>query len=82
MGTTVESIENKEECASVKLTDGSSDEYDLIVGADGAYSKVRKMLFPDQKVEFVGEAVWRYPFKGYYHKVQIYQKKWMKLPCN
>ena len=44
----------------VAFTDGSADEYDLIVGADGFASSVRKALYPDApKPRYVGQAVWR-----------------------
>lgn len=64
LGTTVEEIDDKGEYVYARLTDGTIGIYDLVIGADGTYSKVRKMIFPDEKVEFVGEAVWRYPFKS------------------
>ncbi len=42
---------------------GSLDEargYDLIVGADGASSRLRELLFgPQHKAQFTGQAVWR-----------------------
>jgi 2-polyprenyl-6-methoxyphenol hydroxylase-like FAD-dependent oxidoreductase len=42
------------------LSDGTADRYDLVVGADGIYSGVRKLLFPQAKVaQFTGQACWR-----------------------
>lgn len=44
----------------VTFTDGTEDRYDLVVGADGFHSSVRKALFPDApKPHYVGQAVWR-----------------------
>ena len=46
---------------TVTFSDGSRGRYDLVIGADGAYSQTRGRLFPDAPVpEFTGQAVWRY----------------------
>ena len=42
-----------------RLTDGSRDEYDLVVGADGAYSTVRGLLWPEATPRYGGESYWR-----------------------
>lgn len=44
----------------VRFSDGSKASYDLVIGADGIYSKVRSMLFPDAvKPRFTGQSSWR-----------------------
>lgn len=44
----------------VTFSDGTADSYDLVVGADGVYSAVRKALFPGAPPpKFVGQSVWR-----------------------
>jgi 2-polyprenyl-6-methoxyphenol hydroxylase-like FAD-dependent oxidoreductase len=44
----------------VQFTDGARSRYDLIVGADGAGSKMRDMLFGvESRPEYTGQAVWR-----------------------
>ncbi|MFE4898268.1 FAD-dependent monooxygenase [Peribacillus butanolivorans] len=60
MGTTVEVIKNIDNGVYVELTDGTSGTYDLLIGADGVKSKVRKLVFGDIEPVFVGQAVWRY----------------------
>lgn len=59
LGLTVESIRQNGK-AEVRFTDGSERSYDLVIGADGAASKVRSMLFPDAPVpQFTGQGCWR-----------------------
>ncbi|MCB1391516.1 MAG: FAD-dependent oxidoreductase, partial [Rhodobacteraceae bacterium] len=44
----------------VRFSDGTTGAFDLIVGADGFASSVRKALFPDAPTpRYVGQAVWR-----------------------
>jgi 2-polyprenyl-6-methoxyphenol hydroxylase-like FAD-dependent oxidoreductase len=63
MGLSVESIENTAESAKVTFTDATTSYYDLIVGADGIYSKVRKLIFGEFTPKYINSSVWRYPFK-------------------
>ena len=63
LGVTAEAFEDDGAGVTVKFSDGSSGRFDLVVGADGVYSKTREMLFPDApKPEFAGQSVWRYNF--------------------
>jgi 2-polyprenyl-6-methoxyphenol hydroxylase-like FAD-dependent oxidoreductase len=60
LGQTYESIESDADGVSVAFTDGSSDRFDLVIGADGLYSKIREWLFPDApKPQYTGQGVWR-----------------------
>jgi len=44
----------------VEFTDRTEGNYDLVVGADGANSKMRKLLFGDAREgRYTGQAVWR-----------------------
>jgi 2-polyprenyl-6-methoxyphenol hydroxylase-like FAD-dependent oxidoreductase len=63
MGTTVETLDNLPDDVHVVFTDGTSGTYDLLVAADGIYSKIRTMEFGAYKSNYVGLSVWRYPFK-------------------
>ena len=63
LGLSVESFQQDAAGVDVSFTDGSAARYDLVVGADGVYSKIRGMLFGDTyKPRFTGQAVWRYNF--------------------
>ncbi|WP_460104610.1 FAD-dependent oxidoreductase [Pseudomonas sp. S2_D10] len=63
LGLSVETLEQVDAGVDVLFTDGSRGRYDLVVGADGLYSKMRGLLFGDQyPPRFTGQAVWRYNF--------------------
>lgn len=63
LGVTAVSIEDDGASVNVGFSDGSSERYDLVIGADGVYSQTRSALFPDApEPEFTGQAVWRYNF--------------------
>ena len=59
-GVTTRSIEQGKEHACVVFTDGRSGDYDLIVAADGIYSKTRAQLFAEVTgPQQTGLAIWR-----------------------
>ena len=63
LGVTVDSLDDDGDGVSVAFNDGTTADYDLVIGADGVYSATRAMLFPDApEPEFTGQAVWRYNF--------------------
>lgn len=63
LGRTVEALRQDGEGVDVTFSDGSSGRYDLVVGADGVYSRVRKLLFGDRyQPRYTGQAVWRHNF--------------------
>jgi 2-polyprenyl-6-methoxyphenol hydroxylase-like FAD-dependent oxidoreductase len=58
-GTTVDALDD-DGAAHVGFTDGTSGEYDLVLGFDGINSKLRKQLFPEAAdAVYTGYAVWR-----------------------
>jgi 2-polyprenyl-6-methoxyphenol hydroxylase-like FAD-dependent oxidoreductase len=61
LGRTVAELAQSDTKTAVKFTDGSTGEYDLVVGADGVHSQIRTMVFGAHlKSRFTGEGVWRY----------------------
>lgn len=60
LGCTFTSIEQDNEGVEVTFTDGQRRRYELVIGADGLYSKTRETLFPAApKPRYSGQAVWR-----------------------
>ena len=60
LGVTFEKIEQSADAVQVTFTDGSSASYDLVIAADGVFSSVRKVLFPDAPTpQYSGQGVWR-----------------------
>lgn len=60
LGCTFTTITQDAEGVEVVLTDGQRRRYDLVIGADGLYSKTRQALFPDApRPRYSGQAVWR-----------------------
>jgi 2-polyprenyl-6-methoxyphenol hydroxylase-like FAD-dependent oxidoreductase len=60
LGATFNEIKDHADGARVTLTDGTTATYDLVVGADGINSVVRRKFFPDAPSPgYTGQSVWR-----------------------
>lgn len=60
LGCSFTSIQQDADGVDVQFTDGSQQRYDLVIGADGLYSQVRKILFPAAPQPlYSGQCVWR-----------------------
>ncbi|GHF45281.1 2-polyprenyl-6-methoxyphenol hydroxylase-like FAD-dependent oxidoreductase [Deinococcus metalli] len=63
LGLTVQGLVQADGAVDVTFTDGSAGRYDLVIGADGAHSRVRSLLFGERYVPtFTGQSVWRTNF--------------------
>ena len=61
IGLTVNEIYEETNGATVVLSNGAREQYDVVVGADGIYSKVRTCLFGEQfKPAHMGQGGWRF----------------------
>ncbi len=61
LGTTVEDSHDEEDGCHVVFSDGTQGVYDVVIAADGIYSKTRRRLFgEDTRARPLGQTVWRY----------------------
>jgi 2-polyprenyl-6-methoxyphenol hydroxylase-like FAD-dependent oxidoreductase len=61
LGVTWSAIRQSPDKVTVDFTDGTTCDYDLVIGADGAYSTLRgEILGITEKPKFTGQGVWRY----------------------
>jgi len=60
LGVTVANLLQDESGVDVTFSDGSNRRDELVVGADGIYSSIRGMIFPEaQEPKFTGQGCWR-----------------------
>jgi 2-polyprenyl-6-methoxyphenol hydroxylase-like FAD-dependent oxidoreductase len=60
LGLTVESLEQDDSGVNVRFSDGSQGRYDIVLGADGVFSRVRQLIIADApKPEYTGQSCWR-----------------------
>src|SRR4051812_1007014 len=61
LGTTINALDDDGSDAGVAVTfsDGRTERFDLVVGADGQHSTVRKMIGIDAEPQPIGIAIWR-----------------------
>jgi 2-polyprenyl-6-methoxyphenol hydroxylase-like FAD-dependent oxidoreductase len=63
LGITVESFAQDADGVNVIFSDGSNARYDLVIGADGLFSRTRvQLLGAEPSPKFTGQSVWRYNF--------------------
>ncbi|MDT1115760.1 salicylate hydroxylase, partial [Pseudomonas aeruginosa] len=55
----VENVTNREDGVALHLAGGKTVEGDILIGADGVKSTVRKCLFGDDEANFTGMIAWR-----------------------
>ena len=60
LGLSVDQLDQRNDSVQVRLTDGRTQAWDLVVGADGLSSALRARLFPEAApVRFTGQGCWR-----------------------
>lgn len=79
-GTSIARIERAGEAAEVEFCDGSSGMFDVVIGADGAHSRVRDLSFTQGEVELrhlgLCSAAYRLPnIAGLEHKFETHMER-------
>lgn len=60
LGLTFKTIAQDDGGVDVVFNDETTGRYDLVIGADGLYSRMRETVFPDApKPKYTGQGVWR-----------------------
>ena len=60
LGLSVSALEEEETRITVRFTDGTTGRFDLVIGADGLFSQVRRLTRPDAPApSYTGQSVWR-----------------------
>ena len=60
LGTTVTTLSQQDGEVDVAFADGSSGTYDLVVGADGIHSSIRRLVFGSIRPRHLGQVSWRF----------------------
>jgi 2-polyprenyl-6-methoxyphenol hydroxylase-like FAD-dependent oxidoreductase len=60
LGVTVERLEDGESGVRATLSDGTAEQFDLVLGADGLHSATRGLVLPEAPApEYAGQVIWR-----------------------
>lgn len=60
LGLTLDALQQDAEGVDVTFSDGSQGRYDMVLGSDGVFSRVRSLIFPEApKAEYTGQSCWR-----------------------
>ena len=60
LGTTVTALSQEDDEVNVTFADGSTGNYDLVVGADGIHSSIRQLVFGSIRPRHLGQVSWRF----------------------
>jgi 2-polyprenyl-6-methoxyphenol hydroxylase-like FAD-dependent oxidoreductase len=64
LGVEVRAIEQNERSVRVRFSDGTEDEFEVVVGADGVHSQVRSLAVSDASPAYGGDVYWRGMVQG------------------
>jgi FAD-dependent urate hydroxylase len=60
MGVSLRGLSQQDGAVAVEFDDGSLTSYDLVIGADGIHSQVRRLIFDDARIRPIGQVAWRF----------------------
>jgi 2-polyprenyl-6-methoxyphenol hydroxylase-like FAD-dependent oxidoreductase len=60
MGVSLQALSQQDGTVTVEFDDGTAADYDMVLGADGVHSHVRRLLFGAETVRTVGQVAWRF----------------------
>lgn len=60
MGLPVQQLSQQSDAVTVEFADGTTEGYDLVIGADGIHSTIRELAGFDDAVRPVGQLAWRF----------------------
>jgi 2-polyprenyl-6-methoxyphenol hydroxylase-like FAD-dependent oxidoreductase len=60
LGTTLTTLSQEDDEVDVSFADGSTGTYDLVVGADGIHSSIRRLVFGSIHPRHLGQVSWRF----------------------
>jgi 2-polyprenyl-6-methoxyphenol hydroxylase-like FAD-dependent oxidoreductase len=60
LGCTLSTLNQEEHDVTLAFADGSIAKYDLVVGADGIHSSIRRLVFGDIRPRHLGQVCWRF----------------------
>jgi FAD-dependent urate hydroxylase len=63
MGVSLQGLSQQDESVTVEFDDGSAGRYDLVLGADGIHSQVRRLVVGANLVRPAGQVAWRFVTK-------------------
>ena len=64
-GTTIRSLDDRGDVVDIAFSDGTSGQYDLVIGADGIHSSVRTTVVGGPNPHPAGQVGWRYVVDGH-----------------
>lgn len=83
LGVSFSSMQQEQDSVDVCFTDGSRGRYDLVIGADGVHSAVRKLVLPEfPGPQFSGQGSWRAVVPRLRENSTIYMGKTTKAGMN